>query len=150
MKCTNLKLLLLASFFMLLFSCQKTLDNPLPPDPIDPAQPVTRKLIPVKFTMNGDGEVYYDSLVYDVENHLIEDWTLSKNDTSKTVYTYKNNQPASQALFTFPPEKLIEKSTFSDKVNNVVTETNMYIYSNSDPSNEIPITLIRTYQFNNS
>ncbi|MCC6286298.1 MAG: hypothetical protein IT249_00285 [Chitinophagaceae bacterium] len=147
MKYLTFKPLMLLLSFVLLSSCQKTLDEPDPvvpdPDP-DPVTDSSKKLIPVRFTMENNGEVYYDSLVYDAGNHLIEEWYLDAGGSSKTVYTYKNHQPVSLESYSLYPEKLYEKSTYSDKVNNTVTETYTYF----DTGDGTPITTTRKYLYN--
>lgn len=133
--------------FVLLFSCQKAIDepNPVVPDPNpDPVVDSSKKLIPVRFNIESDGEKYYDSLVYDAENHLIEDWFLKAGESSKIVYTYKNHQPASLETYSLYPEELYEKSTYSDKLNNIVTETN----TDFDTQDGTPFTSTRTYLYN--
>ncbi|PVD52333.1 hypothetical protein DC498_09435 [Terrimonas sp.] len=132
---------------VLFFSCQKTLDEPDPvvpdPDP-DPVVDSPGKFIPVKFIIQSDGKEHYDSLVYDAENRLIAEWFLDPDGSGKIVYTYKNGQPASMEYYTLFPEKLYEKSTYSDKVNNSVTETYTYF----DEQDGTALTTTRTYLYN--
>ena len=147
MKYLILKPLMLLFSFVLLFSCQKAIDEPNPvvpnPDP-DPVIDSSKKLIPVRFTIENDGEKYYDSLVYDAENHLIEDWYLEAGESSKIVYTYKNHQPVSLETYSLYPEELTEKSAYSDKLNNTITETLTYF----DTQDGTPLTSTRTYLYN--
>lgn len=118
-----------------LTSCQKNTDEPLVTEDGD-------KLLPVSVTYNGQNAV--DSFVYDNDNRMIESWYHGPEYNSKTVYTYKNNAPASMEYYDTFPGRVTEKYLYSDKNNNAVVETRTY-YSPFDGSE---ITDVQTYLYN--
>lgn len=132
-------LLLLIQFF----SCQKTLDESTPvlPDPVDDS---TYQLIPVRLIMTSNGEEYYDSLVYDTERRLIEEWIIDSDGVGKIVYTYKNNEPVSMESYSLSPEQINDKSVYGAKINNTIKET----FTNYITSDNTPFVTTRTYLFN--
>jgi len=109
-------------------SCQKNVV-----EKIDDVDEDSVKLLPVTLSVSGSGWWSVDSLVYDDQNRVMEYWMKDQQYDSKTVYTYKNGMPETMEYYdTFPGGMLTEKYVYSDKINNVVTETHTYYDNYAD------------------
>lgn len=124
-------------FVFALVSCQKEPDLVPTPDPDPVPDSTIKKLLP-KIMGN---DVQYDSLVYDDQNRMIEQWSVYEGSFRKEVFTYTADKIVSLEEYAVFPGPLTKKRVFSESINSVVIETLTYYNDGRESTSQRALTV---------